>query len=176
MVDWRVSRTRCSVSSDAFPRRSTRDESMPIMLGTFKLWLDSGRSCASALQAPTLTGGGTSEAIAWAALHRYCSQISLLITEENLDRMENARAWRNGYWCTSKSHNISNSTWTNNSSFQTKERYLFPQCQLPSAQVNLARCNQNPKQSEFKWWIIKCHKSYQCVFSICKYVARGILF
>lgn len=64
MADWRVSRTRCSVSSDAFPRRSTRDESMPIMLGTFKLWLDSGKSCASALQAPTLTGGGTSEAIA----------------------------------------------------------------------------------------------------------------
>lgn len=83
MADWRVSRTRCSVSSDAchktsmylFPsksrsrwglqfykitclRRSTRDESMPMMVGWIELWLDSGISWASALHAPTLTGGG----------------------------------------------------------------------------------------------------------------------
>jgi hypothetical protein len=104
MVDWRVSRTRCSVSSDAchkiaclhfkklkagnvfnfklkftFPRRSTRDESMPIMLGTFKLWLDSGRSCASALQAPTLTGGGLP--------NKYVRQISFALESRNIRRI-----------------------------------------------------------------------------------------
>lgn len=104
MADWRVSRTRCSVSSDAchkiaclhfkklkvgnvfnfklkftFPRRSTRDESMPIMLGTFKLWLDSGKSCASALQAPTLTGGGLP--------NKYVRQISFALESRNIRRI-----------------------------------------------------------------------------------------